>query len=671
MRLAPVRNDKILPMSQCLLGIDTGGTYTDAVLLDEAQTVVAKAKALTTHGALELGISEAIGAVLNTSGQDPAAISLVSVSTTLATNAVVEGVGRRVCAVLIGLEQSRAVSENLRAALRHDEVVNLTGGHDGTGEALHPLELAPLETFLKTKANSVSGFAVTGYFSVRNPEHELAAKALIESYSSLPVTCSHELAFELNAPKRSLTCVLNARLIGMISVFIAAVEASLKQYQINAPLMLVKGDGSLVAAQLAKERPIETVYSGPAASLVGACHLAEVSDAMISDIGGTTTDIALLRGGRPKLSSEGVTIGPWQTFVKAVDMRTYGLGGDSEVALGTDGTLSLGPRRVVPLSLLAQSHSEVEGILERHLGNDVVHDYDGRFALTLGPVFNEELDEMERAVLGELERGPQPLIDLLIERGHKHALKRLVGRKLVALAAFTPSDAAHCLGLYDVWNGEAAELGAQLFARQRTQKGERFASSAEEMSERVLESLTHRSADLLLRVAFAEDGLGETDSRQPLIDAALTRRYNVIKLELGLNLPVVALGASAATYYPAVGTYLNSSVHIPEHAEVANAVGAVVGLVRSSEEVYVAQPDEGTFRVHLAQEVRDFSDLQEALEYAESAVSRLAKSSALAAGAAEVELELVKRDKRPVIEGEEFFVESRITATAFGRPSFS
>ena len=250
-------------MSKRLLGIDTGGTYTDAVLLDEAQNVIAKAKALTTHGVLELGISDAIAAVLSESKQAPENIALVSVSTTLATNAVVEGVSKRVCAVLIGLEQVRAIKEGLRATLQNDEVIYLQGGHDGAGEPLQALELAPLEAFLKAKANSVSGFAVTSYFSVRNPEHELAAKALIAQYSDRPVTCSHELAFELNAPKRFLTCVLNARLIGMITDFIAAVENSLTKHGVRAPLMIVKGDGSLIAAQVAKERPIETVYSGP------------------------------------------------------------------------------------------------------------------------------------------------------------------------------------------------------------------------------------------------------------------------------------------------------------------------------------------------------------------------------------------------------------------------
>lgn len=659
-------------MSKRLLGIDTGGTYTDAVLLDEAQNVLAKAKALTTHGALELGISEAITAVLHDSKQDSKDIALVSVSTTLATNAVVEGVSKRVCAVLIGLEGVRAITERLHPALQHDEVVYLKGGHDGAGEPLQPPELKPLETFLKTKANTVSGFAVTSYFSVRNPEHELAAKALIAKHSNVPVTCSHELALELDASKRSLTCVLNARLISMITDFIAAIEGSLKKHGVYAPLMIVKGDGSLVAAQLAKEKPIETVYSGPAASLVGACHLAELKDAIIADIGGTTTDIALLRGGRPSLNPKGVTIGPWQTFVKAVDMRTYGLGGDSEVSLDPDGTLILGPRRVLPLSLLAHGYPElVEDALERQLSSDLSGEYDGRFAVALGSVKGEALDALEEVVLAKVADGPKTLIDLLTERGYKHAIRRLVSRKLLAIVAFTPTDAAHCLGRHSAWNLKAAELGAQLFARQRNRKGERVARDATELSECVLETLTHRSADLLLRVAFAEDGLGDVDSQQALIGAALANRYKLVKLELGLNLPIVALGASAATYYPAVGTYLKTPVYVPEHAEVANAVGAVVGLVRASEEVYVSQPSEGAFRVHLPNEVCDFYDLDEALDYAERTVSHSAKKRALAAGAAEVELELTRHDKRPRIEGEELFVESRIRATAFGRPSFT
>ena len=149
-----------------------------------------------------------------------------------------------------------------------------------------------------------------------------------------------------------LTTLLNARLISMIDRLVAATEGFLKARGIAAPLMVVRGDGALVSAGFARARPIETILSGPAASLVGARHMTGLDNAVVSDIGGTTTDVAVLDNGRPRLDPEGATVGGFRTMVEAVAMRTFGLGGDSEVALqdgGLDPRLLLGPRRLVPL----------------------------------------------------------------------------------------------------------------------------------------------------------------------------------------------------------------------------------------------------------------------------------------------------------------------------------
>ena len=343
------------------MGIDTGGTYTDAVLWSEAAGVAAKAKALTTRHDLAVGISGAVDAVLAKAAVAPSAIKLVSMSTTLATNALVEGQGGRVALVMIGFSQADLARDGLQAALGTDPVLFVPGGHDVHGNAA-ALDLAALEAALPELAAGVSGFAVCAYFAVRNPAHEIAARDLIREKTGLPVTASHELSAKLGGPRRALTTLLNARLISMIDRLVAATEGFLEQRGIAAPLMVVRGDGALVSAAFARQRPIETILSGPAASLVGARHMTGLDEAVVSDIGGTTTDVAVLDKGRPRLDPEGATVGGFRTMVEAVAMRTFGLGGDSEVAL-EDGGLSprilLGPRRVVPLALAAFSHGDV------------------------------------------------------------------------------------------------------------------------------------------------------------------------------------------------------------------------------------------------------------------------------------------------------------------------
>ena len=179
-----------------MLGIDTGGTYTDAVLFREGAAgggVVAKAKALTTRHDLAIGIAGAVDAVLESAAANPAGIALVSMSTTLATNAIVEGQGGRAALVLIGFGEADLDRDGLKAALGADPVLFLPGGHDVHGNE-KPLDLAPLTERLPELAKSVTGFAVCAYFAVRNPAHEIAAARLIREKTGLPVTMSHELS---------------------------------------------------------------------------------------------------------------------------------------------------------------------------------------------------------------------------------------------------------------------------------------------------------------------------------------------------------------------------------------------------------------------------------------------------------------------------------------------
>ncbi len=163
------------------LGVDTGGTYTDAVLIRDEKDVVASAKALTTRHDLALGVGAAVQAVLDASGVDPAEIALASLSTTLATNALVEGQGGRVALIYIGFRERDLETHGLREALKGDPCLLLRGGHTHAGSEVAALDEAALLQFLETHKGGVSGFAVAAQFAVRNPAHELRAMELIEA----------------------------------------------------------------------------------------------------------------------------------------------------------------------------------------------------------------------------------------------------------------------------------------------------------------------------------------------------------------------------------------------------------------------------------------------------------------------------------------------------------
>jgi len=658
------------------LGVDTGGTYTDAVIVDEAaDRVIGSAKSLTTRGDLAEGIGRAVDAALAGAGVAAAEVALVSLSTTLATNALVEWQGGRVALIFIGFDAGDLERGGLIEALRGDPVVQVAGGHTHAGTEAAPLDLGALEAQVAGLADEVMGFAVAARFATRNAAHEVAVRDMIRQVTGRPVTCSHELSAQLNGPKRALTAVLNARLIGMIDRLVAACERHLAAVGIIAPLMVVRGDGALISAAMVRERPIETILSGPAASIVGARWLTGATDALVSDIGGTTTDVALLRGGLPEIDPQGARVGGFRTMVEAVAMRTTGLGGDSEVHLiteGLDGGLRLGPRRLMPVSLIAVDHGPmVHAALDRALSVDAVGEFDGRFVV---PMTGQTggLSAREQAVLARIT-APMPMAQALASRLEAAALQRLVARGLVMIAGVTPSDASHVLGRLEAWDGQAAEKAVRLLARRRNGSGERFAVDAATLAGQIVDQLTAQTVDCLLEAAFGEDagfaGQGpEGLARHALTKAGLDRHRGVVEVRVGLGVPVIGLGASAPFYYGAVGARLGCKMILPEHAGVANAIGAVVGQVSQRAQGLVSSPSAGRFVAHLMTGLVAFNDREQALATMEAAVIAEASRRARGAGAEDLRLVVTRDVREAEVEGRAMFIEAMVTATASGRP---
>jgi N-methylhydantoinase A/oxoprolinase/acetone carboxylase beta subunit len=281
--------------------------------------------------------------------------------TTLATNAVVENRFSSICTILVGFDE-RMVERSLRRG-GGGVVVRVAGGHDATGEEAEPLDEAAVDAAVAEFGAQVEAFAVASMFSVRNPSHERRVRERIRAACGKPVTCSHELSSQLDAPKRALTAALNARLTPQIAHLLEALRRVLERESITAPVMIVKGDGTLMRAEVALEYPVETVLSGPAASVVGAGFLARTAGLPVADMGGTTTDVAIVLAGRPIVRAEGAVIGGWRTMIEAIDVHTCGLGGDSEVSFDRERRLAVGPRKTMPLSLLATRFPEGLGEL--------------------------------------------------------------------------------------------------------------------------------------------------------------------------------------------------------------------------------------------------------------------------------------------------------------------
>lgn len=664
------------------VGLDTGGTYTDAVVLDSRQQVVASAKALTTHWDLSIGLHAALCAVL---AQLPAPtrstdISLVSVSTTLATNAVVENRFSPICTILIGFDERMVERSGLKRG-GGGVIVLVQGGHEATGDESAPLDEAAIDAAVSEFGAQVEAFAVAAMFSVRNPAHERRARERIRAGCQKPVTCSFELSSQLDAPKRALTAALNARLTPQIHHLLGALDGVLDREGITAPVMIVRGDGTLIRAAVALEYPVETVLSGPAASVVGAGFLTGLRDFAVADMGGTTTDVAIVADGAPVVRSEGAVIGGWRTMVEAIDVHTCGLGGDSEVHIDRDGHLIVGPRKVMPLSLLAGRFPEVVTELRKLAGGGRLPHFAGRFAYRNSADDSPSLlDRLEQRVWAALGTAPRPLGDVARTTPGVEAVRRLVDRGLATTAGFTPSDAMHVLGRQQGWDVEAARLGAAVLAlEERNVSARREPAAAEALSERVYQHVVREATRVVIECALARDpGIEPAHGHwgplgRWLEDVVSGRPFSRL-IDAGVRLvtPLVAIGAPAGAYFPEVARRLGATLRVPEHAAVCNAVGAAVGLVSETCEVVVNQPTFKVFRVHDPAGNRDYADAAEAIEEAKRVSRELALAAARRAGATDARLETSIAERRArggAGEEGDYLAEATVRSTATGRPA--
>jgi N-methylhydantoinase A len=329
-----------------VIGIDVGGTNTNAALLQDGK-LVAVAQHPTNHQDLLEGaavVLEEVGAALPKTARE---ILELHLSTTLTTNAIVEGRREPVAAVIVpgpGLN-----SEEFDFSV---PTYLIGGAIDHRGRETAPLDLAELRRALSSiRQSGIAAVALVGKFAVRNPQHELEmAQVVRREFPELNlVTLGHRLSGRLNFPRRVTTAVLNAGICRLQAKFAAMVRELADRYGIGERVWLLKADGGTMRLPESLLRPVETVLSGPAASIMGALAWGASPSqvAVCLDIGGTTTEIAVLIAGEPLSERDGAVIAGYRTLVPALFSRSVGLGGDSRITW-RDGKLQIGPERVGP-----------------------------------------------------------------------------------------------------------------------------------------------------------------------------------------------------------------------------------------------------------------------------------------------------------------------------------
>ena len=564
-----------------VLGIDTGGTFTDAVIIDlETKEIHAETKTETTHFHLIDGITKAIEQLEYDHYEE---IAYASLSTTLATNALVEGRGCRVGLLLMGFDGELPLPEG--------EIRRIPGTVDMQGTVTIPVDKEATRKALESLRGKVDAVAISGILSVRNPEPEKEVKAMVREILGLPCIAAHELSSTLGMKERTTTTVLNARLLSVIDDLFQAVKAAVKAKHMEIPIMIVKGDGSLMTEETAKNHPIETILSGPAASIIGATFLNDCEEGLILDMGGTTTDIAVMKNGRPRIDPQGASVGGWRTRVAAAEVNTFGLGGDSRIHLDmVDHKVKVGPRRVYPLSTICRLYPhyrrEMHTLVSQRIGLMKYELCEGFFLLRELPVGMLSLSNTQYAVLRELKDGPHTIRELSsrigVDPDFIH-MDLLVEHGIVALVGFTPTDLLHAVGEYTRGDAEGSKLGLTLLAR-------RWDMTEENVAATIRKKITESLAETILDSAFAYEKLpldaASTEQLKAMVKKAFYEdKEDLLSILFHLNMPVVGIGAPIRSWLTPAAEKFHTDVIYPEHYHVANAVGAAAGKITQNHEI--------------------------------------------------------------------------------------
>lgn len=334
-------------MTEYILGIDAGGTHTDAVLCGP-EGLVAAAKTATCHEDLPSSVAEVLRRLREAAGRAfaPEKVRRVTLGATLAVNAIVQDKADRV-----GLALSAGPGLAPERFALGEHVCVVPGGLDHRGTEVTPLAPEALaRAAARWKEEGVRAVACVGKFSPRNPAHENAMREVAARACGLPVTCGHALSGQLNFPRRIATAYYNAAVARLHAAFLDAVEGELVRAGISAPVRLLKADGGAVPAALSRREPVQSILSGPAASVMGIMALAPVEEdecSLLMDMGGTTTDLAVFVDGSPVVDRDGMLLGGRRTLVRALASLSIGVGGDSLLSPVEDG-VRVGPLREGP-----------------------------------------------------------------------------------------------------------------------------------------------------------------------------------------------------------------------------------------------------------------------------------------------------------------------------------
>ncbi len=620
------------------IGIDTGGTCTDAVAYDlEKEEILASAKSATTHEKLEKGIGESLGKLPRELVEQA---SYLALSATLATNACVENRGGRVCLVFIGVGK-KTLEENYESyGFEGTSDMRFLDADPSKGiepdwelfdamipEILDGYDSVAVSQFLPRENNGAYEKEVRRRLKERSAAQtdrntarmerspgqmersaEQAESGMVQmernavqiEKSGITVVCAYEIFKDVNVIKRGAGAYLNARLIPVIEEFFTAVHHVLDDRGLSLPLLIMRSDGSLVSEEYSRNYPVETLLCGPTASVKGAMHLAGEKQAVLIDMGGTTSDIALVKDGMPKTNPNGVSVGGWQTFVRGIEIDTFALGGDSHVSYHNR-ILSLKPERVMPTSALADQYPAVLAAVESCASR-----YNG----SARPLYEHLL--LQRSLSGKesrytpqelkvcevLANGPKSIGEIAELLGidvYQLDTERLEREGILLRSGFTPTDAmvlkGDRIGMAHPEVAIAAARCAAAFIAKCTGR------KADDIAGEVYRLVREKLFCNLVRILWKDGHEGKRSLSVPGELESFAKDVFAVEYDgeqqgfyrNTFSSPAVLLGVGAPihVFLDDVARAMHTTAHVPAYAGVSNALGALLGDACVYETVHV------------------------------------------------------------------------------------
>ena len=633
------------------IGIDTGGTYTDAVVYDmDNKKILCSGKSPTTKAQLEIGIS---GALDQLDPQLVAKAEMISLSTTLATNACLEDKGSRARLLMIGMNpECMANVDDVYASYGFQDLDQLCFVEGRPENMFSDPKEPDWEQIASLAVNDWKDCAAVGvcqiYPQADGGKLEIKTrKVLRKSRADLSITTAYDMFDEVDPLKRGAGTLLNARLVPLIKEFLIAVKNVMQERKINARVAIVRSDGSLMTEQMAREYPVETLLCGPAASVVGGSVLTGEADAIIVDMGGTTTDVALIRGSKPVTAKNGIAIGKWRTTVQGLYIDTFLLGGDSAVRYNEHG-LYLDGRRVIPLSMLQKEHPGIVDKLKKLADSKCTHSR----MLHEFYVLQKDISgvggytDFEYAVCDMLKKcGPMTIRELPEALGteiYYMNTERLEAEGVLMRSGLTPTDMMVIKGDFAICDPKAARHALR-YLKYNT------GISEDQIPDRVYTMVEKKMYCNLVRILldqkFPKQGrILSQEAVEKLIEwnyeEAVKGEVNEwISQSFRTDLPIVGVGAPIHIFLPRVAELLGTRPLIQDNAPVANALGAIASQIITKVNVKVKAIYEGIdlrgYRVFDEDEMHMFESYEDALALAKKLAEQKVYAKARKQGASE------------------------------------